>query len=292
MMNVGLHRLGQWTEETRYRVDAAHTTAYADATNDRHPLHTSGAVAPPLFAVVPVGEHIARALEGMVADEDQRWGLHAEQDMVFHGSIIPGMTLWTRAAPIGVEPKTVGTRVLIKTETREEGGRLLVEQYVTLFFRRRFAGPAAGERAPDHRTAPDAKMSAKASGQIMTVSDTLDERQTYRYADASGDRNPIHLDPDAAASVGLPGIIVHGMCTMAFAGWAVVATACENIPQRLRRLAVRFARPVRPGQTITTHIWPAGERGGRAAYAFETLNPDGKAVLLDGLAEVEGAEGP
>jgi acyl dehydratase len=247
-------------------------------------------IAPPLFAVVPVGEHIALALDGVVSDEDQRWGLHAEQDMFFHHPIIPGMTLRTRAAPIGVEPKTAGTRVVIKTATRDEDARLLVEQYVTLFFRRKFAGPAAGERAPDHRTPSDAKTAATASGQIMAVSDALDEGQTFRYADASGDRNPIHLDPEVAASVGLPGIIVHGMCTMAFAGWAVVATVCGDVPQRLRRLAVRFARPVLPGQTITTRIWPAGGHAGRAAYAFETLNPDGKAVLLDGLAEVEKPE--
>jgi hypothetical protein len=88
MMHVGLHRLGQWTEATECRVHAARTTAYAVATNDRHPLHTGGVIAPPLFAVVPVGEHIALALDGVVSDEDQRWGLHAEQDMFFHRSII------------------------------------------------------------------------------------------------------------------------------------------------------------------------------------------------------------
>jgi acyl dehydratase len=289
-IEVGLDRIGRWTETTRFVVDAAGVIAYAAATNDRHPLHTGGIVAPPLFAVVPVGEHIARALDGMIALEDRSWALHAEQDMVFHGPIVPGMTLHTRAVPIGVQPRIHGTSVVIKTETTEDGGPLVTEQYVTLLFRRKFAGPAAGDGAPDHRTAPEARASAKTLGLVLTATDTLDDDQTVRYAEASGDRNAIHLDPKFAAAVGLPGIIVHGMCTLAFAGRALIETVCGNVPRRLRRLAVRFARPVLPGQTITTHVWPAGERAGRALHAFETLNPDAKAVLLDGLAEVERSE--
>ncbi|MDR7419976.1 MAG: MaoC/PaaZ C-terminal domain-containing protein [Armatimonadota bacterium] len=288
-MHIGLDKVGQWTQETVYVVDPAHTMAYASATNDDHPWHAQGMLAPPLFAVVPVGEHIARALEGLVAEDDRRWGLHAAQDVVLHSPIVPGRTIVTRAAPVGVYPRPLGTEVLIKAETRAADGGLLVEQYVTLLFRRKFSGPGRGESAPDHRAAPDVKAAAKAAGRLITVTDVIDPDQTTRYAAASGDRNPIHLDEEFARSVGLPGIIVHGMCTMAFAGRAVIGTVCGNDPRRLRRLAVRFARPVLPGQAITTYLWAAGVRGSHAAHAFETVNPAGKAVLVDGLAEVAPA---
>jgi acyl dehydratase len=293
-MHIGLDRVGQWTPETAYTVDPAHTRAYAAATNDDHPLHTQGVLAPPLFAVVPVSEHIARALDGLVDETDRQWGLHAAQDMVFHRPLAPGITIVTRAAPIGVHPRSLGTEVVIKAETRERDGGLLVEQYLTLLIRRKFDGPGRGKTAPPHRAAPSVKAAATASGHVTVISATLDPDQTVRYAEASGDRNPIHLNAEFARSVGLPGIIVHGMCTMAFAGRAVIAAACGNEPRRLRRLAVRFARFVLPGQTITTHLWPAGEHGSYAAHAFETLNPAGKAVLADGLAEVvrTGTERP
>ncbi|MGH8527951.1 MAG: MaoC/PaaZ C-terminal domain-containing protein, partial [Gammaproteobacteria bacterium] len=129
---------------------------------------------------------------------------------------------------------------------------------------------------------------ARKSDAVARVAICVAADQTHRYADASGDRSPIHLDADFARTVGLPGIIVHGMCTMAMTGRAVVEHVCAGNPAGLKRLAVRFSHPVLPGQEITTHIWAAGGRDGRAVYAFETLNPAKKAVIRDGLAEVAG----
>ena len=54
---------------------------------------------------------------------------------------------------------------------------------------------------------------------------------------------------------GLPGIIVHGLCTMAFTSKVAIDKLCSGDPTRLKRLRVRFSRPVLPGQTITTKFW-------------------------------------
>jgi acyl dehydratase len=96
---------------------------------------------------------------------------------------------------------------------------------------------------------------------------------------------PIHLDDEVARAMGLPGIIIHGLCTMAFTSRAVIGHACPDDPGRLKRLAVRFSKPCRPEQTITTRIWGAG--GG--THAFETSNDEGAVVIKDGLAEIEEA---
>lgn len=72
---------------------------------------------------------------------------------------------------------------------------------------------------------------------------TFDADQTFRYAEASGDTMPIHTDEEFARSVGLRGIIIHGLCTMAFVSRAAIQTACPEDPSRLRRLAVRFSAP-------------------------------------------------
>ena len=94
---------------------------------------------------------------------------------------------------------------------------------------------------------------------------------------------PIHLDAAAARAVGLPGIIIHGLCTMAFCGRAVIESVAGGDPARLARLAVKFSRPVLPGQEITIRIY-AAEAGG--AYGFEALNADGQAVVKDGRADL------
>jgi acyl dehydratase len=93
---------------------------------------------------------------------------------------------------------------------------------------------------------------------------------------------PIHLDDELAKSVGLPGIIVHGLCTMAFTAVAVIEHACPEDPPRLQRLAVRFAKPVLPGQTITTRMWSTGEH----RFAYETESDEGAVIVKDGLAQI------
>jgi acyl dehydratase len=69
---------------------------------------------------------------------------------------------------------------------------------------------------------------------------------------------------------------------MAFCGRAVIETVAGGDPARLARLAVKFSRPVFPGQEIKVRIYGAGD----GAFGFEALNAEGQAVVKDGLAEL------
>jgi len=108
---------------------------------------------------------------------------------------------------------------------------------------------------------------------------TFTRDQIAAYAQASGDHNPIHLDDDFGRSVGLPGLIAHGMLQMGIA--ATVAAEAAGGPQRLRRLAVRFAGMVAPGDTVTFSAEPAGE--GR--LELKAVNQRGETVLTKAAAE-------
>ncbi|MFN2389662.1 MAG: MaoC/PaaZ C-terminal domain-containing protein, partial [Actinomycetota bacterium] len=116
----------------------------------------------------------------------------------------------------------------------------------------------------------------------------VDEDQTHRYAEASGDHNPIHIDEATARMAGLPGIILHGMCTMAIAGKAAVNGLAGGDPTRIKRIAVRLSRPVLPGQELTTRLWEevSSEVEGVTTYGFETYNPGGAAVVKAGIVEI------
>ncbi len=136
-----------------------------------------------------------------------------------------------------------------------------------------------GDEAPSHGF--DASLRDREPD--AEVAQTYDADQTFRYAEASGDPMQIHLDEKFAKSVGLPGIIIHGLCTMAFTSVAAIEHACPDDPTRLKRLAVRFAAIALPEQTITTRIWDTGD----GAYSYETTSDAGAVVIKDGLAEVK-----
>jgi len=72
--------------------------------------------------------------------------------------------------------------------------------------------------------------------------------QLVKYAGASGDYNLIHTDDETARTVGLDGVIAHGMLSMAFLGEYLCWLAG---PESVRRLSVRFVEMVRPGDTLT-----------------------------------------
>ena len=103
--------------------------------------------------------------------------------------------------------------------------------------------------------------------------------QIAAYAAASGDTNPIHLDDEFARSVGLPSVIAHGMLQMGIA--ATVAGEAAGGSGRLRRLAVRFAGMVVPGDTVTFSAEPAGE----GKLDVKAVNQRGEAVLTKAVAE-------
>ena len=108
---------------------------------------------------------------------------------------------------------------------------------------------------------------------------TFTKEQIAAYAEASGDHNPIHLDDATARSVGLPGLIAHGMLQMGLL--ATVASEAAGGPERIKRLSVRFAGMVLPGDTVTFRAEPAGE----GKIELSAINQRGEAVLTKAAAE-------
>jgi acyl dehydratase len=277
-----LEKLGQWSDPSRFDVTRERIAAYAAATNDEHPAHRAGDLAPPVFAIVPVFQVMAPAIVGIVPGEIVMRGVHGQQDFRYHRPIEPGQTLVSRAIPLSVIARSTGAVVLGKAETRTEAGDLVVEQWMTYFVRGAEFPESVGEPLPEHAF-PDA---LRGTEPAAAVTQSYDADQTQRYSEASGDPMPIHLDDDFAKAMGLPGIIVHGLCTMAFTGRAVIGECCPEDPTRLKRLAVRFAKIVQPSETITTSLWRDGGSGGAERVVFETTSDNGNVALKDGLAEI------
>ena len=112
---------------------------------------------------------------------------------------------------------------------------------------------------------------------------TPDRYLTVRYAGASGDFNPIHIDEEFARQVGLPGRILHGLWTMAQVARA--ATEAGGGPASLARLSVQFRGMGLPEREITVSGAVHEVRDG-VAVVHTVAEQDGKAIIRNAQAEV------
>jgi acyl dehydratase len=112
---------------------------------------------------------------------------------------------------------------------------------------------------------------------------TPDRYLTVRYAGASGDFNPIHIDEEFARQVGLPGRILHGLWTMA----QVARAHSEALggPDRLERLAVQFRGLGQLEEEIVVHGTVREVGSGRAVVDSEAVQ-NGKRIIRNGEAEI------
>ena len=112
---------------------------------------------------------------------------------------------------------------------------------------------------------------------------TPDRFLTFRYAGASGDFNPIHIDEEFAKQVGLPGRILHGLYSMALVARA--QTEAAGGPQSLRRLRVQFRGMGLPEHPITVTSTVRSVEDGIATVETQA-EQDGRAIIRNAEAEL------
>jgi acyl dehydratase len=127
----------------------------------------------------------------------------------------------------------------------------------------------------------------EAGDEIAPLSVTPDRYLTVRYAGASGDFNPIHIDEEFARQVGLPGRILHGLYSMAQVARAVADAG--GGPQSLRRLTVQFRGMGLPEQELTI-AGTVREVDDGVAIVEATCTQDGKRIIRNAEAEVAVSE--
>lgn len=261
-------------------VEPADMVAYAKAVDDENPRYVGESgeepqVGAPLLSVRPLFEALEEAIADDELDADLVNLVHGEQEMEFFDVLRP----WDLVAPRGeidsVVEKSSGWLVNVRQWLMRDGEKV-VEANSGLFIRNPEAsksGKKGGDDdGGDERPEP-----------VYTEQQVVGDDQPIRYAEASGDMNPIHTDRDVAKSAGFDDIILHGLCTMAFAARAAVDGVLDGEVEKLGRMKVRFAKPVLPGTELTTRIW---EADGESDYAFDMVDEDGEQVLERGEVDV------
>ena len=132
--------------------------------------------------------------------------------------------------------------------------------------------------------AEESKLSTQPGTEIPEVRVTPDKFLTNRYAGASGDFNPIHIDEEFAKAVGLPGRILHGLWSMAQVARA--QTEAAGGPGHLKRLSVQFRGMGVPEQEVLVS-GTVRESGGGRVIVDTVAEQGGKQIIRNAEAELE-----
>ena len=219
----------------------------------------------PSFGVIPV----FGALGGMAQIPGVQINfalvLHGEQDIEIHKPIPPTASIKSEGRIAGIYDKGKAALIVMEVETREaDSGDPLFTNRFSIFARGEGgfggeSGPKAGNQAPERE--PD----------LVAESPTLPQQALlYRL---SGDKNPLHADPEFAKLGGFDTPILHGLCSFGIVCKAAVDTALDGDVARVARYQARFAGVVFPGETIVTKLWREDRKILIAAETKERKSP-------------------
>jgi acyl dehydratase len=228
----------------------------------------------PTFAVIPAFPVMAGV--GQHVDLNPTMVLHGEQRFELRAPIPTKGKLTTAGKISAVYDKGSGAVIVVDSETKDATGTVLFANTASIFVRG--AGGFGGERGPSatSRNIPPEKR----PDHTVKYKTSTDQAAIYRL---SGDRNPLHIDPDFAKLGGFDRPILHGLCTFGHVGRAVLHACCGGDPARFKDFEVRFSGVVYPGETIVTEIWQ--ESKNRVLVQAKTAER-GESVIANAAATV------
>jgi acyl dehydratase len=151
----------------------------------------------------------------------------------------------------GIYDKGKAALVVLEVKTKDEAGKPLFTNRFSLFLRGEGgfggeSGPKAGNEAPQRP--PDG---------VITSPSLPQQALIYRL---SGDKNPLHADPDFAKMGGFDKPIIHGLCSYGIVCKAIVDKVLGGDVTRVARYQARFAGVGYPGETYLTSYWKDGDK--------------------------------
>jgi len=210
------------------------------------------------------------------ARSGRRWGefdparlVHAGQGFELHRPLPVAGEVMVSSTVTGMYDKGKGALVTTSNVAEDADGPLVTTHSSV------YIGGAGGFGGDPGVTEPWQRPDRSADHQV-TYRTRPDQALLYRL---SGDRNPLHSDPNFASRGGFGRPILHGLCTYGFTGRALLHTLCDSDPARLLSMDGRFTKPVLPGQSLTISMW--GDGPGRAL--FQTATEDGTVVIDRGV---------
>jgi len=224
----------------------------------------------PSFGVIPV----FGAMGGMGNIEGLSFNfamlLHGEQDIILHKPIPPEATITNRGKVAELWDKGKACLCVLEVESTDASGEKLFTNRFSLFLRGEGGfggepGPKAGNEPPDR--APDG---------VLETTTLPQQALIYRL---SGDKNPLHADPEFAKMAGFETPIIHGLCSYGVVCKAVVDGVLGGRTDQVARYQARFRGVGYPGETYLTSYWREGNQ-----ILIESKSKERDAVVISNAA--------
>lgn len=216
--------------------------------------YENGLRALPTYGVIPVFSAVGSIFNVPGLSFNPMMLLHGEQYTEIIEPPLPlSAQVVTQGEVTGIYDKGKGALIVIDFITSDKAtGRALIKNTMSAFIRGEggFGGDA---KSPEPGPEPPNRAPDKVVEQPTLTSQAL----LYRL---SGDKNPLHIDPQMAKFGGFDVPILHGLCSFGILGRAVIEAYCDDDPTRFKSIQVRFTKPVFPGETIVSQLWKVSDK--------------------------------
>ena len=289
-MKLNANLVGTRLKNYQTTINWRETTNYAAAVQDNNPKYfddrkETGIVAHPMFAVAVTWPVLSR-LETFIDSKEfpkevLMTQVHYSEHLVLHRLIRPGDELSLTGILQALLPHRAGTHAIICLNAKDRNGDPVFTEYIGAMLRGVDCGK--GDRAGQIPLIPENDNVSE----VLWASDIhIDPQSPYIYDGCSNIVFPIHTSPKFAEMVGLPGIILQGTATLAYAIRELVNNEADKDPARIAEIACRFSGMIRPGTDIKVCCTGKKSHEDYADVLFEVQNCEQKKAVRAGYIKI------
>lgn len=285
-MEISSRFIGSDLKEYTTSVTWRDTMNYAASVGDSNPCYLDderpgGVVAPPMFAVAatwPISERIWDYIEAPdFPREILMTQVHYSEHLEFFRPLRPGDDVKIQGTIAAIMPHRAGTHIVIRFDARDSHGAQVFCEHIGAMLR----GVTCLDGGQGAEDLPHVPSCPATDTTVWKSVITIDELAPFVYDACSRIFFPIHTSVKFAHDVGLPGRILQGTATLAFAVRELVNREGGGNPLALRAVSCRFSGMVLPGSDICVELIHREEQGGISLF-FRVINAEGREVIRDG----------
>lgn len=290
-MQISSKFLGTTLKEYHTKVEWRNTMNYAAALEDNNPWYFDderdrGIVAPPMFCIALTWPILQNIWGNIEADDFPMEIIptlvHYSEHLELHRPIKPGDALIIKGKIVAIVPHRAGTHIVIRFDAQDKKGVPAFTEHIGAMMR----GVRCTDDGQGEENLPKVPTPAEVQQPEWTSLIHIDALKSFVYDGCADITFPIHTSKQFARQVGLPGIILQGTATLAFAIRELIDREAGSNPLRLQSLSCRFSGMVLPGTDIRVELLGKDVKEHSTGLFFDVLNQDGQKAIREGFVSL------